>query len=380
MIFSEFPSSWIEINKNALFNNIMLYKKIVGDGALAPIIKGNAYGHGMSTIALLLDNSDHVGYLSLFFLSEALYLRGIGIKKTILVLGCIDRNPAEAIGQDIIFLVGSHRLLSSLHEVGISHRSPFTIHLKIDTGLSRFGISPEEMSTTISFINTLSGIRLTGFASHCAESQSDNQKYTRQQREIFDKTCKNYILQNPELSYHMGNSALTGRYHDTAHNAIHRIGIGTYGYWSSDSTRHTVQTLFPWFHLQPVLSWKTKILEIKYAKKGSYIGYNRTYCAPKNICYGIIPVGYYDGYPPSLSHTGKVKIGTQYVPVIGRVAMNTIMIDLSEHSHTATLDDEVLLMGDDPELNAYQLATQNHFDNARYLLTSLRQDIFRIVT
>lgn len=322
--------------------------------------------------------STDVDWLCVFFLSEAYSLRAAMITKPILVMGMIDTDLGTAAHQNIAFMTGDKEIMLELDAAGVLHRYRFAIHLKIDTGLSRFGIFPHEAQDMIAWIATLPGVYLAGVASHCAESQAPDQTFTQYQMTQLQELYRHHyaLHDSQKILCHIGNSAIASQYPHALHS-LFRVGIGTYGYWASAEIQEEVQHNNPWFTLQPVLTWKTTILTIKTVPQDTTVGYNRTFTTRRTTTLAVLPVGYLDGYSPSLSNKGLVKIENNYMPIVGRVAMNTIIVDITDYADVIHKGSIVTLIGDDPVVNASAIAAQTEFNNPRLILTSLHSAIPR---
>jgi alanine racemase len=171
------PHTWIEINKAALEHNIALYKKMIGTSMLGIVVKSNAYGHGIVEIARICQQSPHADWLFTATLSEALLLRNNGITKPILVIYFIDADPTLALEHDIELMVSDLATLTELNSRGIAAGKKFNIHLKIDSGMSRFGFSPDCALIIVKKILEMSGLTLTGIYSHLAQAANPDCKY-----------------------------------------------------------------------------------------------------------------------------------------------------------------------------------------------------------
>ncbi len=380
------PLSWLEISVSAFNNNVYHYKKAIGNTAiLAPVLKGDAYGHGMLEIGQLCEQNENVNWICVLKLSEALTLRNNGINKPILVLGIIDDNPEKAINKEIEFSCFNLQDATELNQIAQRHTSPINIHLKIDTGLSRFGIYPDQAISLIKNIQQLSHIAITGIWSHCVESYHEDQTFTHLQINQFKSLLAKLEQEKINIPIkHMGNSAATTA-HDLSFCNLFRVGLGTYGYWPSESTRIITQKKHPGFTLKPIATWKTYILEIRHIKKGTFIGYDRSYTAPEDMTIALLPIGYADGYNPFLSHKGYVLIDGIQTPLIGRVAMNIITIDIS-HIKNAHKQQEVILVdnnynqnSDNNFCNAQTIADLCEIKNPRYITTSIKSSIPKFI-
>lgn len=371
--------SWLEISTSAFNHNINQFKKAIGsERLLAPVIKGNAYGHGMIEIATLCEASDNVDWLCVVKLSEALALRDHGITKPILILGFIDEDPAKALGKNIEYPCSDYESAYELNTIGQRTNSRINIHLKVDTGLGRFGVQPNFVLRLIQKIRTLPFININGIWSHCAESHNQDQSFTHEQINTFKTCITNITANNITIPLnHMGNSAAT-----TSHNLsfcnLFRVGLGVYGYWSSESMQKITQHTFPGFTLQPVAQWKTRIMCIKKIPAGKSIGYDRTAYAQQDTTVALIPIGYDDGYNPFLSNKALVGIDSCYAPIIGRVAMNVTTIDVT-HIKNVQIGSEVTLVGSDQNYDALTLAQNSKINNPRYIMTTIKALIPRII-
>ncbi len=369
--------SWLEVNKNAIAHNISQYKKVIDNNILASVIKGNAYGHGLLPIARINEQNKEVDWLCVSHLSDALLLRRNKISKPILVLSCIDVDPAEAIHQKIDIIVGSYITAQKLNAIGKQHNYHFNVHIKVDTGLSRLGVLAQHVLEFIQYIRTLPYLTINGIWSHFAQAQHENQSFTRDQLAQFNTVLKKLIEYNISISYrHISNSAATILKQPLCN--FFRLGIGMYGYWSSQATKLRVMKKYPSMILQPALTWKTRIAEIKNIPAGVSVSYNCTYQANKPTITAILPIGYYDGYQMRFSNKAWVRIKDHYAPVIGRVCMNMTIIDVS-NIPAVGIGDEVILLGDYPKVNVYALAAYADIDNVREIMTAINPQIPRLV-
>lgn len=369
-------TTWIELSQDALINNVHVCKKIVGDGHLFPVIKGNAYGHGMVPIATVLDGQSAVAGLCVFSLSEALLLRASGIAKKILVLGVIDANPLLAVDNGIDMMVGDHVMLDRLNRIASAAGVRFAVHLKIDTGLSRFGFRADSFDQQVPVLLSYTSIDIVGMASHLLEAERDDSEYTQQQLALFAHTVHTWRHLFPVLVYvHIANSAGSMMY-DLGYTNLFRIGLSIYGYWPSVHIENMMRDKYPDDRLQPVLSWKARIVAIKNVPTGVPVGYRRGFITSRPTRVGVVPVGYADGYHMELFPGAVVKIGHEYAPLIGRVAMNTILIDLTDMP-LVTEGATVCLIGDDERINAQAVASLTSMNNPRYITTTIGNHIPR---
>ncbi len=348
-------ASWIEIDKEALEHNILNYKSIIKPALLAPVIKSNAYGHGVELIAKICDQNDLVNMLCVVSLKEARALRLINITKPIVVLSIIDDNLKYIITHDIDVVAYDIAFIYELNNIGKRLNKKAKIHIKVDSGLSRLGLYHQDILTLIKQTQELPFIVINGIFTHFAESENADQTFTNYQIEQFNTLIQQLDAMKISIPFkHMACSAATSGNTNSRYNLV-RVGIGTYGLWSSPDSKQITLQQYPQFSLKPVLTWKTKIIQIKDILAGSFVGYDRTYQVQNLTRIAIIPVGYWDGYDRRLSNKGRVVINNQQAPIIGRIAMNLSIIDIT--GLDVSINHDVTLLGNHQGLTADDIAT-----------------------
>ena len=373
------PHHWVEISKSALQHNIRNYKKAIGpDTALGVVIKSNAYGHGLYEIAKICQESTLADWLFTATLSEAIYLRKNGIIMPILVMYFIDESPSKAIEYDIELMVSDRETISILHEIGKPIGKPCKIHLKIDSGMSRFGFLPEEALDAVTFALSKSGVMITGIYSHLAQAANADQTFNLEQQAQFFSVLDRLEEAGIHIPYkHLSNSAGTTSLRQERTNMV-RIGLGAYGWWPSQTNKELTQQAFPDFELKPVMSLKTKIYQIRQIEANKCVGYDRTYKTTAPTRVAVLPIGYYDGYDRRLSSKGILLIHDHYAPVIGIIAMTTTLVDVT-HIPQANVGDEVILMGDYERITPQQVANVIGSFNAREVMTRINPLTPRVI-
>lgn len=372
------PHTWIEISKQALEHNFKMYKQFIGNKLLGAVVKSNAYGHGILEVSRIAQESIYVDWLFTATLSEAILLRSNGISKPILVIYFIDADPAQLLAHDVATMVSDLQTLKELNDLGIAHGKKCRIHLKVDSGMSRFGFLPQEIVSIAKYARTLPGIEVEGIYSHLAQAANVDQSFNREQENCFAKVID--ALAQEGISFplmHISNSAGSTAL-DTGYTNLVRLGLGMYGWWPSQSNKEITQEKMPEFDLKPVLSFKTKIYQIKKIEADRFVGYDRTYKTSKPTTIAVLPVGYFDGYDRRLSSKGILLIRGQYAPVIGIIAMTTTLVDIS-HITDAQVGDEAILIGDYEKITPTQLANVMGSFNPREILTRLNPTIPRII-
>jgi alanine racemase len=336
--------SWVEVSKSALLHNIRVFRKTIGKGVkISAVVKANAYGHDLAKTVALLKNK--VDVFAVDNIDEALIVRKIDTSTPVLILGYTTlANIAAAIENDISFVVYNLETLRKI--VSLKPDKPAKIHLKIETGLNRQGIQGKYLPAFLKFIKTHpKELNLEGVYTHYANIEDTlDPSFARRQLSEFKKALtviKKSGFRPPMM--HTAASAGTLLYPET-HFSMVRVGFGIYGWWMSLETRVSLLALKRNLVLKPVLTWKSIVAQIKYIGIGESVGYGQTWFASRKTKIAVIPVGYSDGYDRRLSNLGRVIINGHYANVIGRVAMNMIVIDVTDIKDVK-LEDEVALLG-----------------------------------
>lgn len=368
-IITAHTGSWLEIQEEAFHHNIACYHDLIGPHVgIAVVIKSNGYGHGLQETAYLCQANPLISWICTSTLSEALSVRFQGVTKPILVLSHGDADLQLASEHGIALAVHDE---ASAQKISSLVTSSINVHIKIDTGLSRFGLDHQNCVQAIMRIAALPHITVQGIYTHFAESGSLNQQAIAEQTYFFDAVIAQ--LESAGLYIplcHAAKSVVAAHMKQTRYSFI-RLGAGAYGLCRKEIA----------LPLRQVISWKARIMHIRTVHKGSYIGYNRTYLAEKTMRIALIPVGYYEGYPLSLSNKGRVfiPITQQFAPIVGRVCMNQIMIDISDAMATIALGDQVELIADRDGIRSADLARDSASNNERELIARLNPLLAKIL-
>jgi len=337
--------TWVELNKNALKSNIRQFQKLIGDVNLMVVVKSNAYGHGLVEVAKILKGAGpafggvNFGVDSI---DEAVKLKKAGINSPILILGyTLKSRLKEVVKYNFRQVVYNKETVIELGKI----KKKVRVHLKIETGTSRQGIEKEQVLDFVKLIKKYPQIEIEGIYTHFANIEdTTNYSFAEKQlnkfKEVVDLLEKNNIKIPIK---HTACTAATILFPETYFNLV-RAGIGIYGLWPSKETFVSAKNEHKKLILEPVLSWKTKIAQIKNIKAGTSISYGLTEKVFKNSKIVIIPVGYYDGYDRKLSGIGNVLIHGKRCKILGRICMNMMVIDIS-HIGNAKVEDEVVLIG-----------------------------------
>ncbi len=371
-------NAWIELNAAALNHNIAQYKAVIGDRLLAPVIKSNAYGHGLLPIAQLCNQNPQVGWLCVASLSDALKLRDHGIQKPIMVMSCVDADLSLAIGKNIEFIITHEELAHDLNEMGKRYNAVFNVHLKIDTGLSRLGVPIARAIPFVHQLLSLPYLQLHGLCTHYAETQKEDQSYANYQLEQFYAILDQLEAQGITIPFiHASNSAATTTL-NLARCNLFRIGIGIYGIWPSAANKAMTLANYPAFTLQPVMTWKTRVMALKTLPANQPVGYDRTTYTTRETKIAIVPIGYYDGYDFRLFNKSGMIIQDCLAPTIGRISMNVATLDVTNIPHIKR-GDEVTILGNHPDITVYALSTLAGNPNVRELMIKINATIPRII-
>jgi len=322
--------TWVEISKNALLKNLGTFRKVVGGRVkLAAVVKANAYGHGLEEVSKIFEKG--VDFFAVDNLTEALKLRNLGITKSILVLGYTKENALKvALENDISLVVYDKNILTRI--ASLKYPKKARVHLKIETGLNRQGVKILKLLPLLKIIKKNERhILVEGAYTHFANVEDTiDSSFAYRQFSDFKRALKLIRESGIKSKYfHCAASAATLLYADTHFNMV-RIGISLYGLWPSKETKIAFNLKGGKVSLAPALSWKSIIAQVKKVKAGESVGYGRTWIAPRDSLIAVIPVGYSDGYDRGLSNNSRVLINEQYAPLVGRVAMNMIMADVTE--------------------------------------------------
>ncbi len=343
--------TWAEVSLAALGENFHAIQKHVGAGvAVCAVVKADGYGHGAVECARALE-SEGAQWLGVTDAAEGLALRGAGTKARILLMTGIWKGEEDGIvAQNLTptiwepwHIEALERAARKRHGDLLSHRLP--VHLKLDTGMSRLGVSQEALPHLCEMLSACKHLSLEGASTHFASAEVLDAEDTRRQMECFEEglaILRNYGLRPPLI--HMGNSAAMSARPETWKTMV-RPGIALYGY-SLAFTRAGQPAAVPALPLQPVLSWKTRVLTVKEVAAGQAVGYMGTFVTKTQSRIAVLPVGYADGYPRLLSNRARVILGGEYAPVVGRVSMDLTILDVS-HIRGVAVGDEVILIGKD---------------------------------
>jgi len=330
--------TWAEIDLDAISDNVRALKRHVGRNVeVMAVVKANAYGHGAVPVARAALEAG-AARLAVHRAIEGVELRQAGIRAPILVMGYTPPNGAE--------LVVRWRLTPSLMTPEFAQAASaladtlgttLPVHVKVDTGMSRYGLMPDEVVDFLVAIQKLPGLHLEGLFTHFATADWADPTHTRRQLAVFTDVIQAARAAGVEFPViHAANSAATMRLPEAHFNAV-RPGIAIYGLDPSSEWP-------PVFELHPALTLKSLVSRVRQLPTGAGVSYGRTYITQRPTRAALVPVGYGDGYHRILSNQGSVLIHGQRAPILGRICMDQFVVDVS-HIPDVQQDDEVVIVG-----------------------------------
>ncbi len=333
------PLNRIELSRSAVANNFSLAQSHHPDFGIIPVLKANAYGHGLVPIAEIL-NALPCSLLAVDGYFEAGTIRHL-TRHPMLVLGYVRPENVHLLDtRRCSFVVQDTPGLKAFGQL----RRPVRIHIELNTGMNRLGLQPEELDGYLDSLAKYPNLELEGVMSHLADAdnESDN-TYTARQAEIFDKLVghiksRGFTPRFIHLAQTAGSTKVGSRHANSM-----RLGIGLYGL--NPLSLHD-EKYGQFQDLKPVLSFKSTIIKVLNLKKGDRVSYNGIFTATKAMKIGVLPLGYYEGLPRMLSNKGTVLYGSKQLKIVGRVCMNHTMVDLKDFD--ITVGSEITVISREP--------------------------------
>jgi alanine racemase len=379
-------TSVIEISKEALLNNIKFIRKIIGDDCdFVSVVKGNAYGHGIEYFVPLAYECGVINF-AVFSAFEASELLEINVPfNRLIIMGAVDESEIEwAIQNGIEFYIFDFERLQTAIKYANALNKKAKIHIEIETGLNRTGFLNEDLIQLVEILNKqINSINVKGLCSHLAGAENfSNVIRIKQQIENF-KSIRNLFdaFSSEYEKLHLSCSAGIINYPEAIFDMV-RVGIMQYGFWPSNESKvaYLTRTKTNIDPLERIISWKSKVMNVKSVAEGAYIGYGDSYFTEKKMEIAIIPVGYSNGFSRALSNQGRVIINGIGVSIIGVVNMNMISVDVTDVPNVKK-GDEVVLIGQQGDRIISVASFSNLSDQLNYeLLTRLPDDIPRVIT
>ena len=335
------PLSYIAISKKGLIHNVQALKSIVPHKEVVGVIKANAYGHGQNEVAKIIES--YIDYFQVDDIEELRLLRKVSKKRT-LVFGYVQESDLE----EAVMLRGTLAVyditrLRILQRIGARRKMKIPVHIKIDAHLGRQGLLLESIPAFIREFKKAPNVVVEGIYSHFSNIEdTTNMAHAKKQVAAFEAAT---ALFNDEgfsnLKTHMSATSGLLTLDTKLSTSLVRLGIGLYGMWPSEALKKE------WggrLALLPVMRWVSHVAQVKNVPKGFSVGYGCTYVTKRPTTIAVIPQGYSDGFDRGLSNCGTVLIHGVRAPIVGRVAMNIIVADVT-HIPRVRAEDEVVLLG-----------------------------------
>lgn len=360
------------VDLEALRWNFRQIKKTIGSGIkILSMVKANAYGHGAVPVAntLVAEGSDAFGVATV---EEGMELRQAGVAIPVLVVAGVYAEQIDHFLQNNLTpVVHEIQTLRELEATLRARGATLGFHLEIDTGMGRAGFLADGIEACLSELKKLNALRLDGVFSHFSDAERPNERYTRKQLRSFLSVIECLKIEGiaPEL-VHMAKSAAVVTAPDS-HFTMVRPGLALYGLYPSP---HVAKQL----ELRPVLSWNTRVLQLKQVPSHASLGYGRTYVTKRKSLIATLPLGYADGYRRLFSNRAAVLIRGKRAPVVGRVSMDLTMVDVTDIGGVQQ-GDEVVLLGKQGEavISADEMAAWSNTISYE-ILTSISARVPRI--
>ncbi len=337
----------IIVDLSAISHNVSVIRKIIGDKCLLmAVVKSDGYGHGAIEIA---KTSVHGGadWIGVSDVQEGAALRAAGLTAPILVFGLVRPEEAEQVIENGLRpTITDMETIRSLDKAANRQGRRASVHLKVDTGMGRIGIKPEQVLAFLEGTKCYANIEMEGIYSHLSSADSENDEYTLMQIRLFNDLL--YKLRLKGMGFrvkHLANSAATYHFPQSFFDLV-RPGIMLYGLYPEAIGRNSID-------LRPAMALRSRISYIKHVPAGTAIGYERTFVTSRGTKVATVPLGYGNGFSRLFSNKGKVSVRGQSVPIIGNICMNAFMVDVSEIDGIQ-LWDEVEIFG--PEISVHEVA------------------------
>ncbi len=324
------------------YNMEQMKQRIDGHTQIMAVIKTDAYGHGAVQVAQMLEKYDYIWGFAVATLDEAVVLRVEGIRKPILVLGCIFPDQyMEMLDNEIRMNVYTEEMAREIANMARREGKTAYLHIKLDTGMGRLGFSiGEESVEAITRISKLSHVKMEGVFTHFAKADEKDKTFTKKQIREFEYMTETLKEKGVLFEYeHCANSAAIIDVPEAKFDIV-RAGISTFGLYPSEEVDKEA------VHLKPALALKSHVAFVKEIDPGTPVSYGGTFVAEEKMKIATIPVGYGDGYPRALSGVGYVLIRGKRAPILGRICMDQFMVDVTDIDGVS-FGDKVTLIGRD---------------------------------
>ncbi len=343
--------TYVEIDIDAFSHNMSQIRSKVGNETkILAMLKADAYGHGLVKLTeeALKNGADMIGVGSV---EEGVELREKGIFSPVLVMvGIFEDNVERVVSCNLSVVIYSYQIAEALSNT--AREKDVSVHIKVDTGMGRIGITPDEVVPFFRKIAGLKNISIQGILTHLAVAYEKDNRFTDNQISIFKEIVNRLSVEGFHIPLvHCFNSAAIINYQASHFNFnMVRPGIILYGSFPSYDLKGGLD-------LKPVMTWKTRIAQLKSVPRGRSLSYGRTYFAPRDSIIATMPIGYADGYSRFLSNRVKVIVKGKKVPQVGRICMDMCMIDVTDVPDIKVGDEVILLgKGGEEEITSEEIA------------------------
>lgn len=344
--------TWAEVDLGAISHNIQLIRQIVGpQRSIMAVVKADAYGHGARQVAkaALRAGAD---WLGVAFPEEGAELRDAGITAPIVVLGpVLPPQLSLVLEKNLAVSISSIDLAQALEQEAAKKKLFAKVHVKVDTGMNRLGIPADQALDFLRKLGSLPHLRMEGLYTHLATAEEPDSEFAREQLMRFLEVDRKARASGITIPFrHVANSAGLLAMEEPGRLELVRPGIMMYGCFPN-----------PWrwnsLPLRAALAWKTRVAHLKNLKAGQSVSYGRTFVAKEPMKVAVLPLGYGDGLPRSLSNRGKVLVRGCLAPVVGMICMDMTIVDVT-NIRRVEVGDEVVLLGRqaDQEIRAEEMA------------------------
>ncbi len=336
------PDNQLTVDLDVIAHNLACLRALMPSGCrVAGVVKADAYGHGAEQVAKRL-KAEGAEFLAVATVAEAMDLRRAGLEGPIMVLlGLWPEEAPIALEHDLLTVTDRLEVLEALAAAGRAAGQSAQAQIKVDTGMGRLGVHPQEALELLQAAAKLEGLDITGLVSHLATSGLPGSKHAHKQSQDFAR-----LLQTAQDHGHdLADSSLAGSggvlvppKGAPGAPAIARLGISLYGGLPDEGSAGLAD-------LRTAMNFKSRLIAVKQVPAGTPVSYGCTWVAPSDTWLGVVPVGYANGYLRSLSNQGVMLVQGKRVPLRGRVCMNLIVLELGELGPNAKVGDEVVLLG-----------------------------------
>ena len=343
---TENQNAWIEIDLAAAAHNVAELKALLGEVELIAVVKANAYGAGAAVLAPALEKAG-VDRFAVVWPHEGYMLRQSGVTRPILVLGhAFPADAVPAVRSGLILTCNSFELGESLSAAGRAAGVTAAVHVKVDTGLHRFGLEIDSAVALAEQLRTLPNLVVEGLTTHMANADEADDSFAEHQHAVFRAAAERL----PWIPYrHTANSATALRRTELRYSGV-RVGLALHGVFPANTSGP---------NLQPVLSLRARIARVSTVPTGEGVSYGLTWRAERPSTVALVPVGYGDGWRRNLSNRGSVLVHGRRCPMVGRVCMDQFLVDVTDVPGVSEGDVATLIGADGAELiSATEVAAQ----------------------